>query len=409
MADRPRIAAITTVYHKFSHTQHIVDRFLEGYGWNGRHHRPEMDLVSLYVDQVEPKPKEDADESIRYDLSRERAERFSQMKIYPTVADALTLGTSDLAVDGVLLVGEHGSYARNEKGQHQYPRYELFKQIVSVYRTTGKTAPIFNDKHLSWNWDWCQEMYDISQEMGFAFMAGSSLPVTWRTPSIEMPLGAEVEEAVCVCYGGVDSYDYHGLETLQCMVERRKGGESGVKWLQAYRGEKFWQALNDGVWSRELMHANLCRSHTLKQARPGFNDVFPTVDEMKQLASDPVAYVYEHEDGLQSTMLLMSGLVEDFNFAARIKGQDEPLSTQMYLPMPPARTTLANFFSPLVNNAEQMFLTGKATYPLERTLLTSGLVIAGVDSLHQEQIKIDTPHLSNIKYQATTESTFWRT
>jgi hypothetical protein len=403
MADRPKIAAITTVYHKFSHTQHIVDRFLEGYGWNGRHHRPEMDLVSLYVDQVDPDPEAD-----RPDLSRDREARFPQMTIYPTVADALTLGGLDLAVDGVLLVAEHGSYNRNEKGQHLYPRYELFKQIASVYRTTGKTAPVFNDKHLSWNWDWCQEMYDISQELDFAFMAGSSLPVTWRTPSVEFPSGVEVEEAVSVCYGGVDSYDFHGLETLQCMVERRKGGESGVKWVQAYRDEKFWQAHADGVWSRALFEANLCRSHTLKPARPGFNNPFPSIDEMKELVKNPVAYQYEHEDGLLSTMLMMSGLVEDFNFAARIKGQDEPFSTQMYLPMPPARATLANFFSPLVNNVEQMFLTGKATYPIERTLLTSGLVIGGVDSLHQEQVKVETPHLK-IAYQSTEEPTFWRT
>jgi len=403
MADRPKIAAITTVYHKFSHTQHIVDRFLEGYGWNGRHHRPEMDLVSLYVDQVDPDPEAD-----RPDLSRDREARFPQMTIYPTVADALTLGGSDLAVDGVLLVAEHGSYNRNEKGQHLYPRYELFKQIASVYRTTGKTAPVFNDKHLSWNWDWCQKMYDISQELDFAFMAGSSLPVTWRTPSVEFPSGVEAEEAVSVCYGGVDSYDFHGLETLQCMVERRKGGESGVKWVQAYRDEKFWQAHADGVWSRALFEANLCRSHTLKPARPGFNNPFPSIDEMKELVKNPVAYQYEHEDGLLSTMLMMSGLVEDFNFAARIKGQDEPFSTQMYLPMPPARATLANFFSPLVNNVEQMFLTGKATYPIERTLLTSGLVIGGVDSLHQEQVKVETPHLK-IAYQSTEEPTFWRT
>ena len=403
MDDRPKIAAITTVYHKFSHTQHIVDRFLEGYGWNGRHHRSEMDLVSLYVDQVDPDPK-----GGRPDLSRDREARFPQMTIYPTVADALTLGGSDLAVDGVLLVAEHGSYNRNEKGQHLYPRYELFKQIASVYRTTGKTAPVFNDKHLSWNWDWCQEMYDISQELDFAFMAGSSLPVTWRTPSVEFPSGVEVEEAVSVCYGGVDSYDFHGLETLQCMVERRKGGESGVKWVQAYRDETFWQAHANGVWSRELFAANLCRSHTLKPARPGFNNPFPSIDEMKELVKNPVAYQYEHEDGLLSTMLLMSGLVEDFNFAARIKGQNEPFSTQMYLPMPPARATLANFFSPLVNNVEQMFLTGKATYPIERTLLTSGLVIGGVDSLHQEQVKVETPHLK-IAYQSTEEPTFWRT
>ena len=403
MADRPKIAAITTVFHKYSHTQHIVDRFLEGYGWNGHHHRPAMDLVSLYVDQVDPDP-----ESKNPDLSRDRAERFPQMAIYPTVADALTLGGSDLAVDGVLLVAEHGSYARNPKGQHLYPRYELFKQIASVYRTTGKTAPIFNDKHLSWNWDLCQEMYDISQELDFAFMAGSSLPVTWRTPSLEMPLGTEIEEAVTVCYGGVDSYDFHGLETLQCMVERRKGGESGVKWLQAYRDDNFWQAHADGIWSRELFEANLCRSHTLTPARPGFNNPFPTIDELVHLVESPVAYQYEHHDGLRSTMILMNGLVQDFNFAARIKGRDTPFSTQMYLPMPPARTTLANFFSPLVNNVEQMFLTGKATYPVERTLLTSGLVIAGVDSLHQDQVRIETPHL-NTAYQATEDSTFWRT
>ena len=158
---------------------------------------------------------------------------------------------------------------------------------------------------------------------------------------------------------------------------------------------------------RDLFEANLCRSHTLAPGRPGFNNPFPTIDEMKQIVDSPTAYQYEHEDGLLSTMILMNGLVQDFNFATRLEGGDI-FSTQMYLPMPPARTTLANFFSPLVNNIEQMFLTGKATYPVERTLLTSGLVIAGVDSLDQDQAKIDTPHL-NIAYQPTAESTFWRT
>ena len=397
MTKRPKIAAIVTEYRKYSHGQHIVDRFLEGYGWNGRHHHPPMDLVSLYVDQ---RPESD--------LSRDRAERFPQMKIYPTVADTLTLGSSDLAVDGVLLIGEHGSYPTNEKEQHLYPRYELFMQIASVYRTTGKTAPIFNDKHLSWNWDWAREMYDISQEMNFAFMSGSSLPVTWRTPSIDMPLGARVREALCIAIGGVDSYDFHALETIQCMVERREGGEQGVKWLQAYRGDKFWEAHHEELWSRELFEAALCRSHTLTPSRQGFNNIFPTLDEMKQLVADPIAYQYEHLDGLKATMILMNGLVQDFNFAAHLDGQEAPLSTQMYLPMPPARTTLANFFSPLVNNVEKMFLSRTATYPVERTLLTTGLVAAGVESLFQDQTRQETPHL-NISYQPTEESTFWRT
>lgn len=395
---RPKIAAICTTYFKFSHSQHIVDRFLIGYGWNGTHHKPPFDLESIWVDQVGPE-----------DLSPGRLQEFPSMKSYPSIAEALTLGTGKLAVDGVLLIGEHGKYARNEKGQMKYPRYEFFKEIVKVFEDSGRAVPVFNDKHLSWNWDWAKEMYDTSRRLKFPLMAGSSLPVTWRTPSLELPANATVREAVCVAYGGVDSYDFHALETLQCMVERRKGGESGVKWVQSYRGENFWKALQEGVWSRDLMESAMCRSHTLKPTRPGFNNDFPTLESMRKMVRQPVAYVYEHNDGLKSTMILFSGLLEDFNFACRIDGRKDPFSTQMYLPMPPARTTLANFFSPLTNNIEKLFLLKRSPYPLERTLLTTGLTAAGVESLFQSEKKLDTPHLSTIVYPAPVASTFWRT
>ena len=178
--------------------------------------------------------------------------------------------------------------------------------------------------------------------------------------------------------------------------------------MQAYRGDKFWDALRDGVWPRALMDAALSRSHTLVPARQGFNHIFPTLDDMRRLVRDPVAYRYEHADGLKATMILLGGLVRDFTFAAYVNGARDPWSTQMYLPMPDGRTTLANFFSPLNWNMEQMFLTGKATYPVERTLLTTGLTAAGVDSIFKNQTKLDTPHLA-IKYEPTKESTFWRT
>ncbi len=168
------------------------------------------------------------------------------MKIYPTIAEALTLGGSKLAVDGVVLVGEHGHYPRNEKGQTKYPRYEFFQQIVKVFRDSGRSVPVFNDKHLSWNWEWAKEMYDTSREMGFPFMAGSSLPVTWRTPSVEMPLGARVREALVrllrrrgqLRFPRPGNHPVHGGAA--------PGGETGVKWMQAYRGDKFWEAYAGG-------------------------------------------------------------------------------------------------------------------------------------------------------------------
>lgn len=394
---RPKLAAVITVCFKYSHAQHILDRLLDGYGWSGSYHHPPLDLVSLYVDQVPSN-----------DLSRGIASRHPSMKIYPTISEALTRGSGKLAVDGVVIVGEHGDYPRNKEGQKEYPRYRFFEEVVKVFRSSNRTVPVYSDKHLSWNWKWAKEMYDTSKSMGFPFMAGSSLPVTWRIPSVELPLGSSIREALCVCYGGVDSYDFHGLETIQCMVERRKGGETGVRWLQAYRGDRFWDAMEKGVWSYDLMKAALCRSHTLKPARPGFNDIFPTRDQMRRLVKDPVAYVYEYRDGLRCSMLLMSGLVRDFNFAAHLNQSNKVFSTQMYLTMPPRRTTLADFFSPLVFHMEQMFLTGKPPYPIERTLLTTGLTAAGVNSLYRNQSRLETPQLA-IRYQPARESTFERT
>jgi len=395
---RPRLAAVVTAYKKYFHPQHVVDRFLDGYGWNGTYHHPPMDVVSLYVDQREGEG----------DLTQERADRHPEMKICSTIADALTLGTSKLAVDGVVVVGEHGTYPYTEHGIMKHPHFEFFEQITKVFRSSGRSVPYFNDKELSWNWDWCKQMVATSRELNFPLQGGSSLAVTWRVPSVEFPLGAVAREAVSVGYGGMGSYDFHGLETIQCMVERRKGGETGVEWLQCYRGDAFWNAWQQGVWSKELVKSALCRSSTLAPGGATFTSTFPTPDQLRTLVPDPVAYNYQHRDGLRCTMLLMNGLVRDFTIAATIEGHARPFSTQMYLPMPDGRTTLASFFTPLVHNAEIMFLTGKAQYPIERTLLTSGMLIAGVDSGYNGGQRVETPNLAEVHYQPNPESTFWR-
>jgi hypothetical protein len=394
---RPQLAAVVTAISKYLHPQHIVDRFLEGYGWNGTFHHPPMDLVSLYVDQRK-----------EGDLAQDRADRHPQLKIYPTIEGALTLGTGKLAVDGVVVVGEHGTYPRSDTGIPMHPHYEFFEAITKVFRSSGRSVPYFNDKELSWKWDWCKKMVDTSKELGFPLQGGSSLAVTWRVPSVEFPLGATTKEALSIGYGGPGSYDFHGLETIQCMVERRKGGETGVEWLETYRGDAFWKAHQDGLWSSALVKAALSRSATLRPGDPTFTNIFPTVEQLKAMVPNPIAYHYQHRDGLKCTMILFGGLVRDFTFAATIEGRPTPFSTQMYLPMPDGRTTLASFFSPLVNNAEIMFLTGKAQYPIERTLMTSGLLIAGIDSVRLNK-RIDTPNLAAVNYQPNPESTFWRT
>ena len=392
---RKKLAVITTEWRYHSHAWHMAERFLVGYPINGRWHRPAFDVVSAYVDQFPEK-----------DLARKRSSEFG-FKIYPSIAEALRCGGDKMAVDAVLIIGEHGDYPKTEFEQTKYPRYEFFKQVTDVYRKDGKTAPVFNDKHLSWKWEWAKEMVEISRELNFAFCAGSSLPVTWRMPAIEMPLGQEVEELMSVAIGGIDSYDFHALEVIQCMAERRRGGETGVASMQALRGESVWKAMETGSWEKggwnpRLFEACLTRSHTLAQPE-SFSDRFPTSAQMREWVKDPIAYRFDYNDGTKATMLLMNGLVGDFTFAAKLKNQDETLSTLFHLPPNPNVVYSAS----LLSKAEETFVNHKSPYPIERTLLTSGLVEAAVRSLGRGQKRLPTPYL-DIRYQPTRESTFAR-
>ncbi len=392
---KKRLAVVTTEWRYHSHAWHMAERFLVGYPVEGHWHQPPFDVVAAYVDQ---KPKND--------LSEQRSKEFG-FPIYPSIAEAIRCGGDELAVDAVLVIGEHGNYPKNEYQQTQYPRYEFFKAVTDVFRQENKSVPMFNDKHLSWKWDWAKEMVETSRELDFALCAGSSLPVTWRMPDVEMPLGAEVEELMCLAIGGIDSYDFHALEVIQCMAERRKGGETGVVSMQALRGDAVWNAMNAGDWSNggwdpQLFEACLSRSQTLAQPET-FSHRYPTPEQIREWVKDPIVYRFEYADGVKATMLIMNGLVSDFTFAARIKGQAEPLSTLFYLPPVPNVTYSAS----LMSKAEETFLTGKSPTPIERTLLTSGLVEAGCRSLGTGQTLLETPHL-NVAYQVSDESEYVR-
>ncbi len=390
---RKKIALLATEVRKYSHAQHFIDRFLEGYGWHGRHHRPPIELAGLYVDQFPDG-----------DLTQDRVRRH-RVKLFPTVEETLTLGRSNLAVDGVVIIAEHGLYPRTEKGQTLYPRHDFFNRMVKVFESSGRAVPVFNDKHLSTDWMECIAMVEASKRLGFPFLAGSSLPVTWRIPAVEVPLGAPLVESVCVCYGGLDSYDIHGLETAQCMSERRAGGETGIKSVQALRGTKVWDILAERENTRRLFFSAMARSFTCKGSER-YSCALPDLDWLKRNHRSPLAYFYEHLDGFRTSVFLLDGLVLDFNYAGLERG-GRIHSCQMYLPMPPAFSTLADFFNPLVNHIEQLIFQRAAPYPIERTLLASGMTLFAIESMYRGGIVLPTPELQ-VAYSAPAQSCFWR-
>ncbi|MFM7805910.1 MAG: hypothetical protein ACKPGK_15645 [Verrucomicrobiota bacterium] len=387
---RKKIALIATEVRLHSHAQHFIDRFLVGYAWEGRWRKPEVDLVSLYVDQFPDK-----------DLARGTAARHG-VPIHGSIAEALTLGTGKLAVDGVVIIGEHGKYPKNEKGQTLYPRHRFFKEVVRVFEASGRSVPVFNDKHLSTEWSECVEMVADARRLGFPFQAGSSLPVTRRMPAIDLPVGTRMVESVCVAYGGPDSYDIHGLETAQCMSERRKGGEVGIQRVTALRGEPFWNRVAQRPETRRLVESALSRSHNLP-VKDGYPTDPVTLDWARRVFPNGWGYFIEHRDGFHTTLAMVD--IRDFNYAG-LDRSGRIHSCQMYLPMPTHGSTTADFFNPQIRHIERMVLTGRQPYPVERTLLTSGMTLAGVQSLHRGT-PVETPEMA-VRYSVPNESWFWR-
>ena len=389
-----RVAVITTLYKYLSHAQHMADRFLIGYPHQGEWHKPDVQIVSLYSDQKPP-----GDPATGGDQSYVRATEFG-FKVYDTIAEALRCGTNKLAVDAVMIIGEHGNYPKNEKGQILYPRYEFFKQCVEVFDQDGRAVPVYNDKHLSYSFEKAKWMVDQSKRLKFPMLAGSSLPVTWRLPDLELPLNCQIEDALMVGVGGSDPMDYHALEAMQCMIERRKGGETGIKRVQLIEGDAVWQAGESGRYSKKLLTAALSRSDSPqgKTLIDGRTQDLVGNHELPKLVKNPAAYFIEHHDGLKTTLLMLDGAVHDYCFAAKIKGMPGYPSTQFFLSPVPNVT----YSACLVSKIEEMFVTGRAPYPVERTLIVSGALEACLTSKVQNHQILETPQLK-VKYRAPKE------
>jgi hypothetical protein len=373
-----RIAAILTEYRPNSHADVIVGKYLEGFNQDKNPPYPRSQIVSMFTEQV---PEND--------MSREMASKYN-VPIYRTVAEALTLGGNTLEVDAILLIGEHGDYPMNEKAQKLYPRFEMFLKITDVFRETGKSVPVFNDKHLSYSWRQAKRMVEISRELNFPMIAGSSVPVAWRIPAIDTPYGIPQSHAVAISYSGLDIYGFHVLEALQAVVERRKGGETGVRSVQCLENEACWDFIANNAWVSRLFEAAISNSLTKKQGN------------IKSLVPTPTVFVIEYADGLLAAAFLMTGLVEDFTVAVDVAGQNQPYATLMRLQ--PGKPH--HHFGCLVKNIERLFETGIPPYPVERTLLTSGILDFALESRFKGYSKLETPELAAVKYQPSSSSTF---
>ena len=423
-AQRPlRLAVIGSTYRRGSNMQTIADRFLIGYPFEGDWHMPNVQVVSMYVDEQSRRaavaPTEfdhaetgsarrgSAESGPASDLSTARSKQFG-FRLCRNIPEALRCGTDRIAVDAVLAIVEQCDdlpYPSNSKGQVLLPRYDFFQQCVQTFEAEKHSVPYFNHKQLSFSFAEAQSMVKSAERLKFPLMAGSSMAVTWRLPDIDIPLGTPVQEAVMVGVGGFDEMDFDALEATQCMLERRKGGETGVKAVQLLEGDDVWIAQNEGRWSKDLLSSALSRSDTPLglTVLDGRNQDLVSSGVLPQLVKDPAAYCIEYVDGTRATLLILNGAIKDFNIAARLGGEDV-VSTQFFMPPAPSET----YSACLAAKIDQMYQSRNLPYPAERTLLTTGVLEACLNSRHRQSQRLETPNLA-LTYKSPADSQYIRT
>lgn len=375
---------LLTVFHFRSHAYNILENFVGPYLFNGQWTDPGVDVVAMYVDQFPAN-----------DMAREVSKRLG-IPIYPSISAALCRGGKELAVDGVVSIAEHGDYPFNERGQQLYPRKRFFDEAFAVMKRSDRFVPFFNDKHLSFRWDWAREMFDKCREHDIPLMAGSSVPLAQRMPAWELPRDVNIREAVSIHGGGLESYDFHAFEVLESIVEARAGGETGISSVELLIGDDFHRAKRAGRWSQDLVDAAMQAEAAMGVTRQPWpkKGVFaqPQPEPSHRRPprpKGPHAIIVRYRDGLQATILKEASSSDRWNFACRLEGSPQPQATAFF------NSPWGNrgLFKALAHAIQHLLLHRREPYPAERTLLTTGAVEATMRSYERDGAAIDTPEL----------------
>jgi hypothetical protein len=335
-----------------------------------------VDVASVYINQFDTS------------LLGQKVCKAKNIPIFKTVGEAVTLGGKELAVDGVVIVCEHGNYPTDLKGHWLLPRWWIYQQVIRVFEQSKRSVPIFNDKHLSYNWDDAKWMFDKSRELNFALSGGSSIPLYYRKPEIELAIDTPIRNSIVLGGTADEGAIFHCIDVLQAFVDRRRGGETGIKSVQSIRGPETWQWVERTPWASSLLEA-VRKNFDLK---PGYF----------QEGRKPAVCIVEYNDGTNAAVIAGSGV--GWTYAGEIEGQKDPTIISMLgWPGPISQYHAANAHEHWIT---EMMLTRKEPFNAERLLLSTGIVNHYMDSNWENGRysaigrRVETPYM-NMRYRST--------
>lgn len=347
-----KIAFVLEDFTVGSPGQQLLDRFLIGYFAGGQLRRSAGLQVALWMAQ----PKNAATNNERPVSARERD--FQLLR-------ASSLRQALEGADAVVMTPRAGQVAIPES------------LLGDVLRQANAGSSCFVHGCLATGRNAARRLVQAAADRRIPLVAATSVASTFRLPDIDVAAGTRLDEALIVVQGAPEQAELEGIDALAHLVSRRRGGESGIRAVRPLDGADLWRAGEQRDWSWPLLAAALSRSNTAQgdAERDGRTQDLVGLGLVQKLARDPRGWIIEHRDGFRSALLVLNGVVADFNFAVRAHG-GAITSAQLYRPPAPNRSE----FDRLAGLLEQFFTTGKSAWTSEHTPFVSefmGFVTAG--------------------------------
>jgi hypothetical protein len=349
-----KIAFVVEEFAPRSPSQQLLDRFLVGYPRDGEFH-------TLADCEILLSAREKSDPSELQARTREFG-----LKRPANPADAV------FGADAIVVVW---------RGSEAKANHELLEMVLQTARAGARCfvhGTLANDAKAA------ERFVQLAATRDIALCSGTSTAVTYRLPEIDLPRGARVHEALIVVQGPFGDAELEALNGLLPVLERRHGGEAGIRQTLAFSGQEVWQAGNAGRWSWRLLAAAISRSNTVQGAplKDGRTQDVVGQGLVPSLATRPRGWLVEHHDDVRTALLVLDGLVADYNFAVR-RADGGVVSAQLYRPPPP----MQDQFSRLATVLEDFFRTGKAPWPIQRSVV----IASSLESFTMESAQRDEP------------------
>jgi hypothetical protein len=345
--------------------QQLLDRFLLGYRRAGVFHKIEgVRLTAARAGNFESSP------AVSELLSARSTETALQLTDLPAAARE---------ADALVIVPKNDAPAPAEP------------VISAALNHAKRGAACFVFGALATNFAAARTLSALAAARQITLAAGTTLPVTWRLPQVDLPTGARVDEALIVVQGPSPLAQLHALDGLLPVLERRAGGERGVRQVKFLSGRELWRAGDRREWSWPLLSAALSRSDSPQgdTILDGRTQDLVGLGQVPKLATNPRGWVLEHADGVRTALLALDGVVADYNFAVRL-ADGSNLSAQLFRAPVPAQ----EHYSLLAATLDDFFRTGTPPWPASRSLLTAGLLDACRQAAAQPGVRLPTPELS---------------